>query len=80
MKKSKSIEESKHLDCMLLLMIHRRYGKGKKALIEFHKDFIETFRHFENFYEDDGNEIAKIKLRQETGIDIDELYEKEGIV
>lgn len=79
-KQIRNIDTSQRLDCMLLLMLHRKFGFGKKRLMEFHKDFLDTFHYFENYYMDDGVEIAKIKLREEVGIDIDKLYESEGLM
>lgn len=78
--KIRNVDTSQRLDCMLLLMLHRKFGFGHKRLMEFHKDFIDTFRYFENNYMDDGGEIAKIKLKEEIGIDIDELYKTEGLI
>ena len=75
----KQTENSKKLDCMILLLLHRLYGFGKKRLVEFHQEFVNEFNHFCEFYEMDGSEVAEIKLLHETGIDIDELYREEGI-
>ena len=75
----KKLRDSKRLDAMLLLMMHRKFGFGMQRLTEFHRDFIKTFNEFEKNYQDDGAEIAIIKLREETGIEIDELYESEGL-
>ena len=75
----KQTENSKKLDCMILLLLHRMYGFGKKRLEDFHKEFVNEFNHFCEFYEMDGSEVAEIKLLHETGIDIDALYREEGI-
>lgn len=70
---------SKKLDCMIMLLLHQKYGFGKKRLIDFHKDFVNEFNRFCEFYEMDGSEVAEIKLKEAVGIDIDELYREEGI-
>lgn len=75
----KQMENSKKLDCMIMLMLHRMYGFGKKRLLEFHREFVNEFNHFCEHYEMDGSDVAEIKLRDEVGIDIDKLYEEEEI-
>jgi ABC-type microcin C transport system permease subunit YejB len=72
-------ENSKRIDASLMLMLHRVFGFGKVRLERFHKEFIKEYNRLCDYYEDDGAEIAIIKLKDETGIDIDKLYEEEGI-
>ena len=72
-------ENSKRIDATLMLMLHNVFGFGKVRLERFHKAFIEEYNRLCDDYQDDGAEIAFIKLKEATGIDIDELYESEGL-
>ncbi len=73
------IENSKRIDATIMLILHSVFGFGKERLLRFHKAFFNEYDRLCDDYQDDGAEIAKIKLKEYTGIDIDELYEEEGI-
>lgn len=75
----KKFENSKRIDATLMLMMHRVFGFGKERLLRFHKAFVEEYDRLCEDYQDDGAAIAAIKLRDETGVDIDELYKQEGL-
>lgn len=73
------IENAKRIDATLMLMLHNVFGFGKDRLIRFHNAFVAEYDRLCEDYQDDGAEIAAIKLREATGIDIDELYKQEGL-
>ena len=70
----KKTENAKRIDAMFMLMLHREFGFGKERLKRFHKVFIATYEQLSVDFQDDGAEIAKIKLKEATGVDIDELF------
>ena len=72
-------ENSKRIDATPMLMLHNVFGFGRERLIRFHNAFIAEYDRLCEDYQDDGAEIAAIKLREATGIDIDELYKQEGL-
>ncbi len=74
------IENAKRIDATLMLMLHNVFGFGRERLIRFHNAFVAEYDRLCEDYQDDGAEIAAIKLREATGIDIDELYKQEGLM
>ena len=63
-------------DILLLMALHEIYGFGEVRLKRFVKGLVELREYFKDFYEDDYIYAMEMRLKKETGIDIDEI-EKE---
>jgi hypothetical protein len=65
------------LQALVLWMLREQLGFGKKRLLRFQKAFLPMIRELQRFYEvrsaDDTDFICKYKLKQEVGIDVEEL-------
>lgn len=69
----------KDMDAMMLLSLHRKCGFGKRKLTEIFKSFILDYDRFIDDYQMEGAYIAAYKLKEETGLDIDELHKELGL-
>lgn len=65
------------LQSMVLWSLHEQEGWGKKKLLRFQKGFLPLIKQLQEFYEarsaDDTNFICRYKLKNECGIDVEEL-------
>ena len=65
------------LQSMVLWSLHEQLGFGKKRLLKFQKNFLPLIKELQTFYEartaDDTNFICRYKLKNECGIDVEEL-------
>lgn len=75
----KKYEFLKDMDAMMLLSIHRNCGFGKRKLIEIFKSFILDYEKFIDDYQVEGGWMAAYRLKEETGLDIDELHKELGL-
>ena len=78
------IEETKYefliaVDATILYSLHKNFGFGKKRLSQFFKSFIDDYNNLVDNYEIEGNWVAAYKLKDELGVDIDELHREAGI-
>lgn len=66
-----------NLQAAVLWQLHANFGFGKKRLLRFAGAFQETLGELLNFYEmesaEDSDFICKYKLKNEVGIDVNEL-------
>ena len=65
------------LQALVLWELHAQLGFGKKRLLRFQKKFLPMIQELQRFYEvrsaNDTDFICKYKLKQEVGIDVEEL-------
>ena len=65
-------------DAMILYVLHLCFGMGRERLMRFWRMSIEEHKRIKEFYEmedyEDWKWVYRIKLKEETGIDIEELY------
>ena len=66
-------------DAMILYTLHKEFGFGKKRLIKFFKTFIDDYEKFIDDYQVEGAWMAAYRLKQETGLDIEELHKEMGL-
>lgn len=65
-------------EAMMLWVLHKHYGFGKKRLLEFREKFIEEAKLLKAHYElDDVTYPAKVRLK-ELGVDIEALLKEEA--
>jgi hypothetical protein len=68
-----------NLQALVLWGLHQKYGMGKKKLLDFQKDFRPMIEELQKYYEaDDADQtefICMYKLKNEVGIDVEELEE-----
>lgn len=68
---------SANLQAAVLYQLHANFGFGKKRLLRFASAFQETLEQLREYYEmyaaDDIDFIYKYKLKNEVGIDVNEL-------
>lgn len=69
----------KDMDAMMLLSIHRKCGFGKRKLTEIFKSFILDYEKFIDDYQVEGAWMAAYRLKEETGLDIEELHKELGL-
>ena len=69
----------KDMDAMMLLSIHRKCGFGKRKLTEIFKSFILDYEKFIDDYQVEGAWMAAYRLKEETGLDIEELHKEMGL-
>ena len=69
----------KDMDAMMLLSIHRNCGFGKRKLTEIFKSFILDYEKFIDDYQVEGAWMAAYRLKEETGLDIEELHKELGL-
>lgn len=68
------LKRSKAFDCVILLTLNKIQHHSAEWLEKYYKTFIDTY---ENIVEKYGmGEAVITKLKDETGLDIDELYSK----
>ena len=72
--KEEIAKRTKAFDCCVLLTIHELEGYGKQRLEKFYKTFIDTYDYVCDRYE--MGEAVISYLKNQTGVDIDELYSK----
>lgn len=67
-------------DAMILYILHLCFGMGRERLMRFWRMSIEEHKRIKEFYEmqeyEDWKWVYRIKLKEETGIDIEELYKE----
>lgn len=68
-------EFSTSIQTMLLWVLHKHYGFGKKRLEQFFMTFLAEYEDMCNFFETDDVFPAEYKLR-EIGVDVAELGKK----
>lgn len=65
------------LTAMVLWQLREQLGFGRKRLLRFHKGFMPMVKALQEYYEvrtaDDTDFVCRHKLKQEVGIDVDEL-------
>lgn len=70
---------SLNLQALVLWNLHEQYGFGKKRLLDFQKAFLPKIEELQQYYlAEDANEtefICLYKLKNEVGIDVEELNE-----
>ncbi len=66
-------------DAMILYTLHKEFGFGKKRLIKFFKTFIDDYEKFIDDYQVEGHWMAAYRLKELTGLDIDELHKEMGL-
>jgi hypothetical protein len=70
---------SADLQALVLWQLHEQLGFGKRRLLRFQKSFAPMLQELQRFYEvrsaHDTDFICKYKLKQEVGIDVEELDE-----
>lgn len=66
---------SKDVQTMLMWVLHKHYGFGKKRLEQFYITFLREYEDMCKFFETDEVFPAEYKLR-EIGIDVEELAKK----
>lgn len=70
---------SSNLQALVLWSLHEQLGFGQRRLLEFQQRFLPLIKELQDFYEASSAEetefICKYKLRQECGINVDELGE-----
>lgn len=70
---------SLNLQALVLWQLHEQLGLGKKKLLEFQKDFLPAIKELQRFYElENASEtdfVCKYKLKNEVGIDVENLDE-----
>lgn len=81
---AKQIEEKKFeflkaTDAMILYSLHKNLGLGKKRLTDFFKTFINEYNNFVDEYDVEGNWLAAYRLKEQVGLDIDELHKELGL-
>lgn len=66
-------------EAMMLWVLHKYYGFGKKRLLEFRQNYIQEAKLLKSFYEleDDITYPAKVRLK-EMGVDIEALLKEES--
>ena len=68
-----------NLQALVLWGMHQKYGWGKKKLLDFQKDFRPLIEELQKYYEaedaDQTEFICLYKLKNEVGIDVEELEE-----
>lgn len=66
-----------NLQALVLWELHEQLGFGKKRLLRFQERFQPMIEELQRFYEirtaDDTDFVCKYKLKNEVGIDVDEL-------
>lgn len=70
----------KELDASMLWMLHEHFGHGRERLLKAWRLTFDKNRQLQDRYEMDatGSEwLCKKLLKEQLGIDLDELYEKE---
>ena len=75
----KRLEFLKAVDAMVLYSLHKNFGFGKKRLTDYFKVFINEYNRFVDNYSIEGNWVAGYKLKEEVGLDIDELHKELGL-
>lgn len=74
------VEFEKELDASMLMMLHEHFGFGHDRLMKAWKLTFDCNRYLQKRYELDAKDscwLVKKKLKEEMGIDLDELYDKE---
>lgn len=71
------------LDSVVLYILHRHFGFGKKRLLRFYEAMYRERREMQDFFmDDDGECIAEYAMRAELkkdGIDVEKMYtDQEG--
>ncbi len=70
---------SSNLQALVLWSLHEQLGFGQRRLLEFQQGFLPLIKELQDFYEASSAEetefICKYKLKNECGIDVDELGE-----
>ena len=64
-------------DAGVMLVLHREFGFGRKRLMQFWEENFKMRNELASFYEMQGDDLMwlyKRKLQEETGIDIEKLY------
>lgn len=76
---AKNIQKlSVDLQALVLWQLHEQLGFGKKRLLRFKKAFQPMIQELQNFYETRSDEVdfvCKYKLKNEVGIDVENLDE-----
>ena len=67
------------MDAMILYSLHKNLGLGKKRLTEFFKTFIDEYEKFIDDYKIEGPWMAAYRLKETTGLDIEELHKEMGL-
>ena len=70
---------SLNLQALVLWELHEQLGLKKKKLLEFQKAFLPMIQELQRFYEvknaDETEFVCKYKLKNEVGIDVENLAE-----
>ena len=70
---------SQNLQALVLWELREQLGYGKKRILRFQKRFVPALRKLEEYYMTSSVEeteyVCKYKLKNELGIDVDELDE-----
>ena len=70
---------STNIQALVLWSLRRKYGLGKKRLLEFQRDFLPLIQELQNYYQlDTAREtefVCAKKLKDEVGIDVEQLNE-----
>lgn len=75
--KERLLSDISNLDAAMMLILHTKFGFGEKRLREFFISTVETCNKLmDDFQDDSAGALAKIKLRNATGLDVDALYEE----
>ena len=68
---------SSDLQALVLWELHEQEGWGKRKLLRFQKRFQPMIKQLQEYYEvrtaDDTDFVCKHKLKNEVGIDVEEL-------
>lgn len=68
---------SVHLQALVLWSLRQQLGFGRKRLLRFQKAFLPLIEELQEYYQakdaDETEFICLHKLKQETGIDVNEL-------
>ena len=65
-----------NMDTMYLWVLHKKYGWGYKRLKQFYLDTFQEHLRMREFYEMDDMYLEKVKLKEETGVDVEDWYSK----
>ena len=75
--KERMLSDTTNLDAAMLLILHEKFGFGTKRLKQFFCEVVNTCNKLmDDFQDDNAGELAKIKLRNATGIDVEKLYKE----
>lgn len=77
--KEKKNEFLMDADAMILYTLHKEFGFGKQRLIKFFKTFINDYEKFIDEYDVEGRWMAAYRLKEATGLDIEELHKEMGL-